>query len=37
MLFNGLGTTWNDLETAARSASGQQVMAQEALTFDDEN
>lgn len=37
ILFNGLGTAWNDLETAARSAAGRQGVAQEALTFDDES
>lgn len=37
VLFNGLGTAWNDLETAARSGSGRPIAAQESLTFDDEN
>ncbi|MFC6238016.1 DUF1156 domain-containing protein [Longivirga aurantiaca] len=37
VLFNGLGTAWNDVENAARTAAGRQVVAQDELTFDDEN
>lgn len=37
ILFNGLGTAWNDLESAARSSVGRTIAAQGSLNFDNEN
>jgi putative DNA methylase len=37
LLFNGLGTSWNDLEAAARASAGRVVGEQGALDFDDES
>jgi putative DNA methylase len=37
ILFNGLGSAWNDLESAARSGARRPAAAQESLSFDDEN
>lgn len=36
LLFNGLGTSWNDLDSAARAAVGKPPTSQGALTFDDQ-
>jgi putative DNA methylase len=37
ILFNGLGTAWNDLEATARSGAGVPTAAQASLAFDDAN
>jgi putative DNA methylase len=36
LLFNGLGTSWNDLESTARSSAVQDSGSQAALDFDDD-
>jgi putative DNA methylase len=36
LLFNGLGTSWNDLESTARSGAGRDSDSQAALDFDDD-
>ena len=37
ILFNSLGTSWSDLEGAARKQTGPGQVTQSALTFDDES
>ncbi len=36
LLFNGLGTSWSDLSSAARTAAGASPATQAALNFDDD-